>query len=123
MRARGRAARSAWKIGRACTTSPRCDSRTRRIRSGTDTWTRGCGGQSVAMIRRISTKLLLAVLAAVVLPFVGFALFVDTTMAERLSRDVVLFSLKSLAADLAGRIDRQIEQFRGDVRFLARLDL
>jgi hypothetical protein len=75
------------------------------------------------MIRRISTKLLLAVLAAVVLPFVGFALFVDTTMAERLSRDVVLFSLKSLAADLAGRIDRQIEQFRGDVRYLAGLNL
>ena len=58
------------------------------------------------MIRRISTKLLLAVLAAVVLPFVGFALFVDSAMAERLSRDVVVFSLKSLAADLAGRIDR-----------------
>lgn len=75
------------------------------------------------MIRRISTKLLLAVLAAVVLPFAGFALFVDSTMAERLSRDVVVFSLKSLAADLAGRIDRQIEQFRGDVSYLARLDV
>ncbi|HVS19250.1 MAG TPA: ATP-binding protein [Planctomycetota bacterium] len=82
----------------------------------------GCGGQSVAMIRRISTKLLLAVLAAVVLPFLGFTLFVTSTMAERLSRDVVVFSLESLAADLAGRIDRRIEQFRGDVRFLASVD-
>lgn len=71
------------------------------------------------MIRRISTKLLLAVLAAVVLPFLGFTLFVNSAMAERLSRDVVVFSLESLAADLAGRIDRRIEQFRGDVRLLA----
>jgi signal transduction histidine kinase len=74
------------------------------------------------MIRRISTKLLLAVLAAVVLPFLGFTLFVNSAMAERLSRDVVVFSLESLAADLAGRIDRRIEQFRGDVRFLSSVD-
>jgi signal transduction histidine kinase len=75
------------------------------------------------MIRRISTKLLLAVLAAVVLPFLGFAVFVDWTMAERLSRNVVLYSLKSLAADLAGQIDREIEQMRGDVRYLASVDM
>ena len=71
------------------------------------------------MIRRISTKLLLAVLAAVVLPFLGFTLFVNSAMAERLSRDVVVFSLESLAADLAGRIDRRIEQCRSDVALLA----
>jgi signal transduction histidine kinase len=71
------------------------------------------------MIRRISTKLLLAVLAAVVLPFLGLAVFVDYQMGGRLSRDVVLSSLKGLAADLAGRVDRVVGQFRGDVRFLA----
>lgn len=69
------------------------------------------------MIRRISTKLLFAVLAAVVLPFVGLAFFVDTQMAERLAREVVLYSLKSLAADLAGRVDREIATVHGDVRF------
>jgi signal transduction histidine kinase len=71
------------------------------------------------MIRRISTKLLLAVLAAVVLPFLGLAVFVDYQMGGRLSRDVVLSSLKGLAADLAGRVDRVVGQYRGDVRFLA----
>ena len=75
------------------------------------------------MIRRISTKLLLAVLAAVVLPFLGFALFVNSAMAGRLSRDVVVFSLESLAADLAGNIDGEVEQLRGDVRYLAELTL
>ncbi len=75
-----------------------------------------------AMIRRISTKLLLAVLAAVVLPFLGFAVFVDSQMAERLSRDVVLYLLKGLAADLAGQVDREIEEVRSDVQLWAGLE-
>jgi hypothetical protein len=61
------------------------------------------------MIRRISTKLLIAVLAAVVIPFLGFAVFVDLEMAERLSRGVVLDSLKGLAIDLASQLDRDLE--------------
>jgi signal transduction histidine kinase len=73
------------------------------------------------MIRRISTKFLLAVLAAVVIPFLGFALFVDTQMAGRLSRDVVLYSLKGLAAELASRIDSDVEEFNANVA-LAALD-
>ncbi|HTF90670.1 MAG TPA: sensor histidine kinase [Planctomycetota bacterium] len=73
----------------------------------------------LAMIRRISTKLVLAVLAAVIVPFLGFALFVEYQMGERLSREVVLSSLKGLAADLAARIDRDVDEFRRDVRFLA----
>ncbi|MCC7014740.1 MAG: HAMP domain-containing protein [Planctomycetes bacterium] len=71
------------------------------------------------MIRRISTKFLLAVLAAVVLPFLGFALFVDHEMAGRLSKDVVLYSLKGLAADLALRVDRDIEEFNTNTALLA----
>lgn len=67
------------------------------------------------MIRRISTKLLLAVLAAVVIPFVGFAIFVDNQMAERMSKQMVLYSLKGLAADLASRVDTQVEQHVRDV--------
>ena len=67
------------------------------------------------MVRRISTKLLLAVLAAVVIPFVGFAVFVDNQMAERMSKQVVLYSLKGLAADLASKVDREVEQYRRDV--------
>lgn len=71
------------------------------------------------MIRRISTKFLLAVLAAVVVPFLGFAIFVETQMAGRLSKDVVLYSLKGLAADLAVRIDRDVEEFNTNTALLA----
>ena len=67
------------------------------------------------MVRRISTKLLLAVLAAVVIPFVGFAIFVDNQMAERMSKQVVLYSLQGLAADLASKVDGQVEQHLRDV--------
>ena len=52
------------------------------------------------MIRRISTKLLLAVLAAVVVQFLGFSLFVNDTMADR-QREVVLYSLKGLAGNIS----------------------
>jgi signal transduction histidine kinase len=62
---------------------------------------------------------LLAVLAAVVIPFVGFAVFVDTQMAGRLSRDVVLYSLKGLAAELASRIDADIDEFTTNINLFA----
>lgn len=71
------------------------------------------------MIRRIATKLLLAVLAAVVLPFLAFAVFVDHEMAGRLSKDVVLYSLKGIAADLALRVDRDVEEWNSSVALLA----
>ncbi len=67
------------------------------------------------MVRRISTKLLFAVLAAVVIPFLGFALFVDYSMAERLSKEVVLYSLKGLAGSLALQVDSDIEEHLKDV--------
>ncbi|MBM3988531.1 MAG: HAMP domain-containing protein [Planctomycetes bacterium] len=81
--------------------------------------TRPQGAPRAAVIRRISTKFLLAVLAAVVLPFLALALFVETQMAGRLSKDVVLYSLKSLAADLAVRVDRDIEEFNSNTALLA----
>ncbi|MBM3989734.1 MAG: HAMP domain-containing protein [Planctomycetes bacterium] len=81
--------------------------------------TRPQGAPRAAVIRRISTKFLLAVLAAVVLPFLALALFVETQMAGRLSKDVVLYSLKSLAADLAVRVDRDIEEFNSTTALLA----
>lgn len=71
------------------------------------------------MIRRIATKLLLAVLAAVVLPFLAFAVFVDHEMAGRLSKDVVLYSLKGIAADLALRVDRDVEEWNSSIALLA----
>ena len=41
------------------------------------------------MLRRISTKLVLAVLVAVVLPFVVFAFYLNEQVADRVRRDVV----------------------------------
>jgi signal transduction histidine kinase len=76
-------------------------------------------GPRRTLFRRISTKFVLAVLAAVVLPFLGFALFVDKEMASRLSKDVVLYSLKGLAADLALRVDRDVEEFETTTALLA----
>jgi len=71
------------------------------------------------MIRRISTKWVLAVLAAVVVPFVGFAFFVNTKVSSRLAGDVVRYHLLSLAGDLAGRIDEEIGERRLDAELLA----
>jgi len=71
------------------------------------------------MIRRISTKWVLAVLAAVVVPFVGFAVFVNTTVSSRLAGDVVRYHLLSLAGDLAGRLDEEIGERRLDAELLA----
>ncbi|MBI5434359.1 MAG: HAMP domain-containing protein [Planctomycetes bacterium] len=72
------------------------------------------------MIRRISTKLLLAVIAAVVVPFLGFAAFVNWEMEERLSREVVLDSLRGLAIDLGSQLDRDLEDHARQVEHWSR---
>ncbi|MEW6071817.1 MAG: sensor histidine kinase [Planctomycetota bacterium] len=67
------------------------------------------------MLRRISTKLVVAVLAAVILPFVVFAFFLDDQMGDRLTRHVVQKALMGLAGDLAGQIDSFLEERGRDV--------
>ena len=71
------------------------------------------------MIRRISTKWLLAVLGAVVVPFSVFAYFVNTKVTERLGEDVVRFHLLSMAGDLGDRIDEEVEERRNDVELVS----
>ena len=71
------------------------------------------------MIRRISTKWLLAVLAAVVVPFAGFAWYVDVKVADRISNDVVRYYLLRFAADLADRIDDEFAERRLDIELWA----
>ncbi len=71
------------------------------------------------MWRRISTKLVVAVLAAVVLPFVAFAFFINEQMADRLTRHVVQQSLMGLAKDLAGQVDTFVRERRQDMEQLA----
>lgn len=70
------------------------------------------------MIRRISTKWVLSVLAVVVVPFLGFAWFVNVQMANR-SWDVVRYYLTSIAADLAEKVDDEIRERQSDIRELA----
>ena len=67
------------------------------------------------MLRRISTKLVLAVLLAVVLPFVAFAFFVNEQMADRLTRHVVQQALLGLVKDLAGQLDYFVYERRTDL--------
>ncbi len=73
----------------------------------------------VNMIRRISTKLVLAVLAAVVLPFVAFAFYINDQMGHRLTRDVVQQALLGLAKNLAGELDTFVGERRQDLELWA----
>ena len=66
--------------------------------------------------RSVSAKLLLAIAVAVLVPFLGFAYFVSTAMGNRLSRDVVLYFLKSKASDLADKINLLLAERRKDLR-------
>jgi signal transduction histidine kinase len=71
------------------------------------------------MIRRISTKWVLAVLAAVMVPFVGFAWYVNGFVRSRIADDVVRYHLLSHAAELAERLDREVLERKKDVEVLA----
>ena len=70
------------------------------------------------MIRRLSTKWLLTVLAAVVVPFVCFAWFVSWRL-ERRESEVVRYYLLSLATELAQEMDEALAQRISDVELLA----
>lgn len=70
------------------------------------------------MIRRLSTKWLLTVLAAVVVPFVCFAWFVSWRLEQRES-EVVRYYLLSLATELAHEMDEALQQRVSDVSLLA----
>ncbi|MEM1448018.1 MAG: ATP-binding protein [Planctomycetota bacterium] len=70
------------------------------------------------MIRRISTKWVLAVLAVVILPFLGFAWYVDAFVSHRFADDVVRYHLLGHAAELAERLDRLVEERRQDAQVL-----
>jgi len=62
------------------------------------------------MFHRISTKLVVAVLAACVLPFVAFAFYMNEVIADRLTVHVVQQALMGLVKDLAGQIDRFVDE-------------
>ena len=70
-------------------------------------------------MRRISTKLVLLVLLAVALPFLGFAVYMDQAVTLGFTRRVTQQALLGLSADLAGRLDRQVAAAREGVELLA----
>ncbi len=71
------------------------------------------------MIRRISTKWVLTVLAAVLIPFLGFTWYVDQRIGMRQSWDVVRYYLLSMAEDLATRVDEEVRERRLDIELWA----
>lgn len=70
------------------------------------------------MIRRLSTKWLLTVLAAVIVPFLSYAWFVSWRLEARES-EVVRYYLLSLANELAQEMDEALAERSSDVAFLA----
>ena len=68
---------------------------------------------------RISTKLVLLVLAAVGLPFLSFAIYVDQAVTLGFTKQVTQQALLGLSGDLAGRLDRQVDAAREGLELLA----
>ncbi len=66
------------------------------------------------MLRRIATKWVLTVLAAVLVPFLGFAWYVDTKIAER-HWETVRFYLLTMAGETAARVDEEVGERLADV--------
>ncbi len=71
------------------------------------------------MLRRIATKWVLTVLAAVLVPFLGFAWYVDGTMAER-HWETVRYYLLTMAGETAARVDDEVRERLADVETMAR---
>jgi signal transduction histidine kinase len=67
------------------------------------------------MFRRLSTKWVLTVLAAVIVPFLCYAWFLSQQMKSRES-EVVCYLLGTLASELADRVDNDLAQRTWDVR-------
>lgn len=72
------------------------------------------------MLRSLSNKLLFAVIAAVVLPFAGFALFLDHEITDRLALQFAQATLRGVARDLASGVDMELAERVEDLSAWAR---
>jgi signal transduction histidine kinase len=68
------------------------------------------------MFGSISTKLLVAVIAAVALPFAGFAFYIEYRVADELMLELVQQSLRGLSKDLGEQVDAELIERREDLR-------
>jgi signal transduction histidine kinase len=71
------------------------------------------------VLRRIATKWVLTVLAAVLVPFLGFAWYVDGKIADR-HWETVRYYLLTMAGETAARIDDEVRERLADVETWAR---
>jgi signal transduction histidine kinase len=74
------------------------------------------------MIRRLSTKWVLTALAAVVLPFLGFAWYVDKAVAKW-NATYVQYDLLSIAGEMADRLDSEIREHQLDIELWGTIPL
>lgn len=70
-------------------------------------------------MQRISTKLVLAVLAAVALPFLAFTVYLDQAVNQGFTRRVTEQALKGVAGDLSGRLDLLVTSCSDDLELLS----
>ncbi|MCX6579563.1 MAG: ATP-binding protein [Candidatus Aminicenantes bacterium] len=75
------------------------------------------GGQKESRhpLQRISSKLVIAVLVAVLLPFFGLVYFIDSQIDTRLKENIVRRSLLSLATDLANEVNAMMRKRNSDL--------
>ncbi|MDQ1351777.1 MAG: Histidine kinase [Acidobacteriota bacterium] len=66
-------------------------------------------------LQRISSKLVIAVLVAVLLPFFGLVFFIDSQIDTRLKENIVRRSLLSLATDLANEVNAMMRMRNSDL--------
>ncbi len=66
-------------------------------------------------LQRISSKLVIAVLVAVLLPFFGLIYFIDSQIDTRLKENIVRRSLLSLATDLANEVNAMMRKRNSDL--------
>ena len=73
------------------------------------------GNQSRHPLKRISSRLVIAVLVAVLLPFFGLIYFIDSQIHTRLKENIVERSLLSLATDLANEVNPMMRKRNSDL--------
>lgn len=71
------------------------------------------------ILKRISSKLIIAVLVAVILPFGGLIYFINSQVETRLKENIVRRSLLSLATDLAEEINSLVRDCNGEIQLMA----
>ncbi len=71
------------------------------------------------LLKRISSKLVIAVVVAVILPFFGLVYFIDSQIDTRLKENIVKQSLLSIAGELSGEINTMMRKRNTDIQIMS----